>query len=302
MQSYKIIDGKSTSLKVKVDLATKVAGLVAAGHRAPHLAAILVGDNGASATYVASKVKTCQEIGYKSTLLHFPVTITEEDLLSKIHEVNNDPEIDGLIVQLPLPKHINIDKVTLAIKPSKDVDGFHPMNQGRMLSGMPAYLPATPAGIMQLLKEYKIETSGKNCVILGRSNIVGTPMGILLSRNSYPGNCTVTICHSRTQDLSDHLLKADIIIAALGIPGFLKGEMVKEGAVVIDVGITRIDDPSKKSGFRLSGDVDFDTVAPKCSYITPVPGGVGPMTIIGLLQNTLQSCMGEIYSSETSIV
>ncbi|MCK5700934.1 MAG: bifunctional 5,10-methylene-tetrahydrofolate dehydrogenase/5,10-methylene-tetrahydrofolate cyclohydrolase, partial [Cyclobacteriaceae bacterium] len=260
-----------------------------------HLAAILVGNDGASETYVRYKVKDCEQVGFKSTLKRFDDSVTEEELLNEVEAINNDPDIDGLIVQLPIPDHISVQKVTDRIKPEKDVDGFHPVNVGRMAKSLPSYISATPYGIMQLIERYKIETSGKHCVVIGRSDIVGTPMSILLSRKAYPGNCTVTICHSRTKDIKAMTLQADIIIAALGSPGFLTGDMVKEGAVVIDVGITRVEDPSKKSGFALKGDVKFDEVEPKCSYITPVPGGVGPMTRASLLMNTLLAAENSIY-------
>ena len=291
----KILDGKSLSELIKKEIQAEVASMVASGKKSPHLAAILVGTDGASETYVGSKVKTCGEIGFGSTLIRYDATVTESELLDKIHEINSNPEIDGLIVQSPLPRHISFDKVTETIHPSKDVDGFHPVNSGRLMQGKPAFVAATPKGIVTLLDRYGIETSGKKCVVIGRSNIVGMPMSILMARNSNPGNATVTICHSKTSDLKSHCLDADIIIAALGRPGFLKGDYVKEGAVVVDVGITRVADASKKSGFRLQGDVDFDEVAPKCSWITPVPGGVGPMTIVGLLQNTLMAAKKEIH-------
>ncbi|MGR6086781.1 MAG: bifunctional 5,10-methylenetetrahydrofolate dehydrogenase/5,10-methenyltetrahydrofolate cyclohydrolase [Arcticibacter sp.] len=291
----KILDGKSLSELIKKEIQTEVASMVASGKKSPHLAAILVGTDGASETYVGSKVKTCGEIGFGSTMIRYDATVTESELLDKIHEINSNPEIDGLIVQSPLPRHISFDKVTETIHPSKDVDGFHPVNSGRLMQGKPAFVAATPKGIVTLLDRYGIETSGKKCVVIGRSNIVGMPMSILMARNSSPGNATVTICHSKTSDLKSHCLDADIIIAALGRPGFLKGDYVKEGAVVVDVGITRVADASKKSGFRLQGDVDFDEVAPKCSWITPVPGGVGPMTIVGLLQNTLMAAKKEIH-------
>lgn len=281
-----LLDGKATADDIKREIALVVDKIVSEGGKVPHLAAILVGEDGASQTYVGHKEKACAQVGFRSTLLRFPSDISEEFLLAQIDKINNDKEIDGLIVQLPLPPHINEQKVTEAIDPSKDVDGFHPVNVGKMVLGLPSFVSATPWGIIELLKRYDIETSGKNCVIIGRSNIVGRPMANLLSQKSKPGDCTVTMCHSRTKDLKEHTLKADIIVAALGVPGFLKGDMVKEGAVVIDVGITRVK-ADNKSGFRLIGDVLFEEVAPKCSYITPVPGGVGPMTIISLLKNTL---------------
>lgn len=284
-----LLDGVRISNEIKAELKEKVAQHVAEGNRAPHLAAVLVGENGASLTYVSAKVKACEAVGFSSTLVQKPSSITEAELLEVIEGLNNDPAIDGYIVQLPLPDHINAEKVLLAVDPSKDVDGFHPTNVGRMTLNLPSYLPATPAGIVELLRRYEIETSGKHCVVIGRSHIVGLPMAILMQRNASPGNCTVTITHSRTTNLADICRSADIIIAALGKPEFLKGDMVKEGAVVVDVGITRVVDSSKKSGFRLAGDVHFDDVAPKCSYITPVPGGVGPMTIVSLMMNTLNA-------------
>lgn len=290
-----IIDGKKTSSDIRIEIAEKVKLIKEQGGKIPHLAAILIGNDGASETYVKYKVKDCEQVGFKSTLKRFDDSVTEEKLLNEVEAINNDPDIDGLIVQLPIPDHISVQKVTDRIKPEKDVDGFHPVNVGRMAKSLPSYISATPYGILQLIERYKIETSGKHCVIIGRSDIVGTPMSILLSRKTYPGNCTVTICHSRTKDIKAMTLQADIIIAALGIPGFLTGDMVKEGAVVIDVGITRVEDPSKKSGFALKGDVKFDEVEPKCSYITPVPGGVGPMTRASLLMNTLLAAEKSIY-------
>jgi methylenetetrahydrofolate dehydrogenase (NADP+)/methenyltetrahydrofolate cyclohydrolase len=281
-----LLDGKLAALSIKEDLKTKTAALLAGGKRAPHLAAILVGTDGASETYVASKAKNCAEIGFESTLKRFPSTISEEELLREIDELNNNDDVDGLLVQLPLPKHINDEKVISKINPAKDVDGFHPVSLGKMVIGAPTFIPATPYGILLLLKHYNIETKGKHAVVIGRSNIVGTPMSILLSRKAYPGNCTVTTCHSATTNLKEICLQGDIIVAALGQPEFLTADMVKEGAVIIDVGITRVADASKKSGFALKGDVKFDEVAPKSSYITPVPGGVGLMTIAGLLMNT----------------
>ncbi len=283
-----LLDGKATADKIKSEIALDVQNISSEGGKIPHLAAILVGEDGASQTYVGHKEKACALVGFKSTLLRFPASITEEFLLSEIEKINREEDIDGLIVQLPLPSHIDEQKVTEAIDPKKDVDGFHPVNVGKMVLGLPSFVSATPWGILELLDRYKIETSGKHCVIIGRSNIVGRPMANLLSQKSNPGDCTVTMCHSRTKDLKEHTLNADIVIAALGVPGFLKGDMVKEGAVVIDVGITRVK-ADNKSGFRLAGDVLFDEVAPKCSYITPVPGGVGPMTIISLLKNTLKA-------------
>ena len=284
-----ILDGLATSKQIKHEIAFTVTEMVSSGSRPPHLAAVLVGDDGASLTYVTSKVKSCEEVGFRSTLIRRDSTITENELLTLIANLNNDAELDGYIIQLPLPSHINEKNVLLAVDPRKDVDGFHPENVGRMVLGLPCYLPATPGGILELLKRYDVQTEGKHCVVIGRSHIVGLPMSILLQRNANPGNCTVTITHSKTKGLEEICRNADIIIAALGRPEFLKAEMVKEGAVVIDVGITRVPDTSKKSGFRLAGDVDFANVSSKCSFITPVPGGVGPMTIVTLLSNTLQA-------------
>ena len=281
-----ILDGKFTSQAIKDSIKEKVSALTAEGKRTPHLAAVLVGNSGASETYVASKVKTCAEIGFESTLKRLPDTITEDELLSIIHDINNDVAIDGILVQLPLPKHISEDKVIEAINPDKDVDGFHPVTVGRMVAGLPSFIPATPYGILLMLEHYKIETKGLHAVVIGRSNIVGKPMSILLSRNTYPGNCTVTTCHSATKNLKEICLQGDIIVAALGRPEFVKADMVKDGAIVIDVGITRVADATKKSGFAIKGDVAFAEVAPKCNYITPVPGGVGLMTIAGLMMNT----------------
>jgi len=284
-----LLDGLATSQQIKQEIALEVQHLKAQGHRPPHLAAVLVGENGASLTYVNAKVKACEEVGFQSSLVRRSADITEADLLELVKQLNSNPDIDGYIIQLPLPSHINEHNVLLAIDPIKDVDGFHPENVGRMALGLPCYLPATPAGIIELLKRYNVPTVGKHCVVIGRSHIVGLPMSILLQRNGYPGNCTVTITHSKTTNLNELCQQADIIVAALGKPEFLKADMVKEGAVVIDVGITRIADPSKKSGFRLAGDVDFAGVSGKCSFITPVPGGVGPMTIVSLLMNTLEA-------------
>jgi methylenetetrahydrofolate dehydrogenase (NADP+)/methenyltetrahydrofolate cyclohydrolase len=289
----KILDGKKTSLTIQQELAQKVEEKVSKGLKRPHLAAILVGDDGPSQTYVNAKVKACDRIGFKSTLINLDSNISEEKLLNKIHDLNTDNDVDGFIVQLPLPDHIDESKVTLAIDPKKDVDGFHPMNVGNMTLGLPAFLPATPNGVIELLKRYDIETEGKNCVVIGRSSIVGTPVSILLSRKSKTGNATVTLAHSRTKDLPEICKAADIIVVAIGRPLFLTEDMVKEGAVIIDVGIHRINDESKKNGFRLIGDVDFENVAPKTSHITPVPGGVGPMTIASLLLNTYKSTYGE---------
>ncbi|MFM2359858.1 MAG: bifunctional methylenetetrahydrofolate dehydrogenase/methenyltetrahydrofolate cyclohydrolase FolD [Bacteroidota bacterium] len=284
-----LLDGKVVSQAVKVAVKEQTALLKAAGKKTPHLAAILVGSNGASETYVASKVKNCEEVGFTSTLIRLEESVTEAALLLKIQALNNNHDVDGILVQLPLPKHINESAVIDIIDPNKDVDGFHPMNAGKLMQGSPSFIPATPYGILLMLEHYQIPTRGKHAVVIGRSNIVGRPMSVLLSRNAYPGNCTVTICHSHTQNLTEICKSADIIVAALGIPGFLKADMVKDGAVIIDVGITRVNDASKKSGFAIKGDVDFETVAPKTSYITPVPGGVGLMTIAALLKNTLEA-------------
>jgi len=282
------LNGKEVSNIIKEEIAVEVEAIVSTGKRAPHLAAILVGEDGASRTYVKNKENACKKVGFTSTLLRFEKSISEEELLNEVEKINQNPEIDGLIVQLPLPKHISENKVTLAIRPDKDVDGFHDVNVGKLAKGEDTFISATPYGIIQLLERYHIETSGKHCVVVGRSNIVGRPMSILLSDNSNPGNCTVTICHSRTQNLADFTRSADILIVALGHPEFVTADMVKEGAVVIDVGITRVDADTPK-GYVLKGDVNFDEVAPKASYITPVPGGVGPMTIVGLMQNTLKA-------------
>lgn len=286
-----ILDGKKASQAIKDALKIDVAQLSIEGRKVPHLVAILVGNNGASETYVAAKVKACEEVGFKSTLIRFEEDITESKLLAKIEELNDDPDVDGILVQLPLPKHISDESVINTINADKDVDGFHPVSVGRMVQGLPTFLPATPFGIMLMLEHYKVETKGKHAVVIGRSNIVGRPMSILLSANSNPGNCTVTICHSHTKNLKELCLQADIIVAALGKPEFLTADMVKDGAVVIDVGITRVKDAAKKSGFKLKGDVDYENVAPKCSWITPVPGGVGPMTIAALMKNTYNSCL-----------
>jgi methylenetetrahydrofolate dehydrogenase (NADP+)/methenyltetrahydrofolate cyclohydrolase len=288
-----LIDGKEISALLKDEIGAEVALIKAAGKKVPHLAAILVGHDGGSETYVAAKVKACELVGFESTLIRLEDNVSEEELLERIHGLNCDPEIDGFIVQLPLPKHISEEKVIESIDPKKDVDGFHPVNVGRVVAGMPAFVSATPFGIMELLRRYKIETSGKNCVVIGRSNIVGRPMSILLSQKGV--DCTVTLCHSRTKNLKEVCIQADIIIAALGMPEFLTAEMVKEGAVVIDVGTTRVPSNQTKSGFKLKGDVKFEEVAPKCSFITPVPGGVGPMTIASLLHNTLLSNQHKIY-------
>lgn len=290
-----ILDGKATSQKIREEIAVTVKEMVAAGAKAPHLAAILVGDNGASQTYVNAKVKDCAEVGFKSTLKTFDASISEEELINEVEAINQNDDIDGLIVQLPLPDHISVERVTAHIRPEKDVDGFHAINVGRMAKNMPAYIAATPYGILEIMERYDVPTAGKHCVVIGRSEIVGSPMSILMARKGYPGNCTVTLTHSRTADLKEHTLQADIIIAALGKPEFLTADMVKEGAVVIDVGITRIKDDSKKSGFALKGDVKYDEVAAKSSFITPVPGGVGPMTRASLLLNTLKAARKEIY-------
>jgi len=280
-----LIDGKKTADDIKKEIAEEVKQIVAQGKRAPHLAAVLVGHDGGSESYVAFKIKDCAEVGFRSSLIRFEDDVTEDELIAKVHELNQDPDLDGFIVQLPLPKHISEQKIIEAIDPKKDVDGFHPENVGRLVLGMPAFLSATPFGIVELLKRYQIPTSGKNCVIVGRSNIVGRPLSILMSQKGV--NATVTVAHSQTKDLEKVCAEADILIAALGSPEFIKANMVKEGAVVIDVGTTRVIAPETKSGFRLKGDVKFDEVAPKCSYITPVPGGIGPMTRVSLLLNTL---------------
>lgn len=282
-----ILDGKGLSQQIKKEIAAEVSGWVAQGHRAPHLAAVLVGQDGASRTYVDHKVKSCAQVGFESTLIEKSDDITQAELIDIVHRLNGDPAVDGFIVQLPLPDHIDDQAVIEAVAPQKDVDGFHPSNMGNLALGLPGFVPATPAGIMTLLERHGIETSGRHAVVIGRSSIVGTPMSLLLSRSGNPGNCTVTLCHSRTRDLEGHCRQADILVAAVGIPGMVTADMVKEGAVVIDVGITRVEDPTAKRGFLLKGDVDFHAVAPKCSWITPVPGGVGPMTIVSLLRNTL---------------
>ena len=292
----KLIDGKATAAEIKREIAQEVAQLKAAGGKAPHLAAVLVGHDGGSETYVANKVRACDEVGFKSTLIRYEEDVTEKELLACVERLNKDADIDGFIVQLPLPGHISEEKITEAIDYRKDVDGFHPVNVGRMSLGMPCFLSATPAGIIELLRRYNIETKGKHCVVLGRSNIVGKPVSMLMMRKGYPGDCTVTVCHSRTQNIKEICLQADIIIAALGVPEFLRGDMVKEGAVVIDVGTTRVPSDQTKSGFKLTGDVAFNEVAPKCSWITPVPGGVGPMTIVSLLRNTLLAGKKMIYA------
>jgi len=285
-----LLDGKIVSQAVKDLLKAQTEERMLNGKKVPHLAAILIGNNGASETYVASKVKSCAEVGFKSTLIRFDEDVTEQSLIFKLTELNEDFDIDGILVQLPLPKHISEQKVIETIFPEKDVDGFHPESVGRMVQGLPAYYPATPYGILLMLAHYKIETKGKHAVVIGRSNIVGRPISIMLSKNEYPGNCTVTVCHSHTHNLKEICLQADIIVAALGIPEFLKADMVKEGVVIVDVGITRVIDETKKSGFSIKGDVDFKEVAPKSSFITPVPGGVGPMTIAALMMNTFKAC------------
>ncbi|HSV76481.1 MAG TPA: bifunctional methylenetetrahydrofolate dehydrogenase/methenyltetrahydrofolate cyclohydrolase FolD [Bacteroidales bacterium] len=291
-----LIDGKKIAEKIKEEIAAEVKGIKDRDEKVPHLAAILVGEDAASQTYVNSKAKACHEVGFDSSTYRFPDDVSEEELLETVRFINNDPEIDGLIVQLPLPKHIDNHKVIETIAPQKDVDGFHPVNVGRMTIGLPAYISATPNGVLELLKRSGIKTSGKSCVILGRSNIVGKPMSILMARNTEPGNATVTVCHSKTSNLKAITSAADILIVAMGQPEFVTADMVKKGAVVIDVGIHRVESPTSKSGFRLTGDVKFDEVAPKASFITPVPGGVGPMTIVSLLMNTLKASKKEIYS------
>lgn len=291
-----IIDGKQVAQQLKDEIAKEVSRLVGEGNKRPHLAAVLIGHDGGSETYVASKVKACEQCGFKSTLIRREDNISEDDLLAIVNDLNNDPDIDGFIVQLPLPRHINEQKVIEAIDPRKDVDGFHPINVGRMSIGLPCFKSATPAGIMELISRYGIPTQGKRCVVLGRSNIVGKPVATLMMQKGYPGDATVTVVHSKSENIKEICQQADIIIAAIGIPGFVKDDMVKEGATVIDVGTTRVPDSTKKSGFRLSGDVDFENVATKCSFITPVPGGVGPMTIASLMKNTLLAASGKIYS------
>lgn len=288
-ETYQLLDGKKAAEALREEIAHATVGVKEKLGRAPHLAAVLVGEDGASKTYVGSKVKACAKVGFRSTLVKKPADITEAELLDVVAQLNADPEVDGFIVQLPLPKHINEQKITLAIDPKKDVDGFHPMNLGRMVIGLPGYLPATPNGIVEMLRFYGIATSGKHCVVVGRSHIVGSPMSILMSRNADPGNCTVTLAHSRTVDLPSITRQADILIVAIGKPGFVTADMVKEGAVVVDVGIHRVADKSRSKGYRIVGDVDFASVAPKCTAITPVPGGVGPMTVASLLLNTLKA-------------
>ena len=290
-----LIDGKAVSEQIKQEIAAEVAEIVARGGKRPHLAAILVGHDGGSETYVAAKVKACEVCGFKSSLIRYEADVTEDELLAKVKELNEDPDVDGFIVQLPLPKHISEQKVIESIDYRKDVDGFHPINVGRLSIGLPCYISATPNGIMELLRRYEIDTRGKKCVVLGRSNIVGKPMAMLMMQKGNPGDATVTVCHSRTQGIAEICREADIIIAAMGQPNFVKAEMVKEGAVVIDVGTTRVPDATCKSGFKLTGDVKFDEVAPRCSFITPVPGGVGPMTIVSLMKNTLLAGKKAIY-------
>ena len=294
-RQMQLIDGKAVAAVMKSEIAAEVATIKAAGGKIPHLAAILVGHDGGSETYVANKVKTCEEVGFRSTLIRYEDDVTEEELLSKVDELNNDDDVDGFIVQLPLPNHISEQKIIEAIDYHKDVDGFHPINVGRMSIGLPCFLSATPAGIIELLRRYGIDTNGKHCVVLGRSNIVGKPMASLMMQKTTPGNCTVTVCHSRSNNLKEMCSNADILIVALGVPEFVKADMVKDGAVVIDVGTTRMPSSVTKSGYKLFGDVKFDEVSPKCSYITPVPGGVGPMTIISLIRNTLLAGKKEIY-------
>lgn len=289
MSNYRLLDGKATSATIKQEIAQEVARMVSSGKIAPHLVAILVGHDGGSETYVAAKIKACEEVGFRSSLIRFESDVTEDELLKTVTKLNTDNDITGFIIQLPLPKHIDEQKVIEAVDPRKDVDGFHPINVGRMSIGLPCFVSATPKGIVELLRRYEIDTKGKHCVVLGRSNIVGKPMASLMLQKGIPGDCTVTVCHSRTPNIKEICLQADIIVAALGVPGFLKGDMVKPGAVVIDVGTTRIEDTSKKAGWRLAGDVCFDEVAPLASAITPVPGGVGPMTIVSLMLNTLQA-------------
>ena len=294
-----LIDGKKIAGDIKVELKKEVDKIVATGDRPPHLAVILLGSDGASETYVKNKLRSCEEVGYKSTLIKYESSVSENELLEKIAELNEDDSIDGFIVQSPLPKEISVSKVIEAISPAKDVDGFHPVNIGRMTMQQPCYIPATPKGILKLIERSNIDTAARHAVVLGRSNIVGTPISILLSRNTYPGNCTVTICHSYTKNIKEILLQADIIIAAIGKPEFVRADMVKDGATVIDVGISRILTSQTKTGYRLTGDVKFDEVAPKCSFITPVPGGVGPMTIMALLHNTLLASRKSIYKDAT---
>ena len=290
-----LIDGKAIAATIKKEIALEVENIIAHGGKRPHLAAILVGHDGGSETYVANKVRACEECGFTSTLIRYEEDVTEEELLAKVDELNNDSDVDGFIVQLPLPRHIDEQKITEAIDYRKDVDGFHPVNAGRLAIGLPCFLSATPNGIMELLRRYDIDTKGKKCVVLGRSNIVGKPMASLMMQKQTPGDATVTVCHSHTQNIAEECRNADIIIAALGQPHFVKADMLKEGAVIIDVGTTRVPDATRKQGFRLCGDVDFENVAQKCSFITPVPGGVGPMTIVSLMKNTLLAATHQIY-------
>ncbi|MCG8331202.1 MAG: bifunctional methylenetetrahydrofolate dehydrogenase/methenyltetrahydrofolate cyclohydrolase FolD, partial [Chitinophagales bacterium] len=284
-----LLDGKQLAKDIRAELAAEVEAIKKAGGKIPHLAAVLVGDDPASQVYVRSKVRSCEKVGFNSTLIRKPADASEAEILAAVEELNQNDDVDGFIVQLPLPKHIDEEKVTLAIRPEKDVDGFHPVNFGRMAQGLPCYLPATPAGILEMIRRYEVPTEGKEVVVLGRSNIVGSPMSILLGRKAYPGNATVTLCHSRTKDLKFHTQRADILVAAIGIPEFVKADMVKDGVVVIDVGINRVDAPDREKGYRLCGDVDFNEVAPKASLITPVPGGVGQLTVVSLLINTLKA-------------
>lgn len=293
-----IIDGKAVAATVRSEISAAVRDIIAKGGRAPHLAAILVGHDGGSESYVSSKVKACQECGFGSSLLRFEETITQEQLLEQVQRLNDDPDVDGFIIQLPLPKHIDEQAVIEAIDPRKDVDGFHPINVGRLSIGLPGFVSATPAGIIELLRRYEIPTSGKHCVVLGRSNIVGKPMAMLMMQKAYPGDATVTVCHSRTKNIAEITRTADILVAAMGVPSYVKADMVKEGAVVIDVGTTRVEDSTRARGWRLCGDVDFDAVSPKCAYITPVPGGVGPMTIAMLMRNTLLAATGAVYPKD----
>jgi len=290
-----LIDGKKISLELQDKIAEEVKLLIDSGKKQPHLAAVLVGNDGGSETYVANKIKACERVGFKSTFIRHNADVSEEKLLQTVYDLNNDADIDGFIVQLPLPSHIKEQKIIEAVDPAKDVDGFHPINVGRMVLNLPCYISATPNGIVRLFENYKIETAGKHCVVIGRSNIVGLPMSVLMAKNTSFGNCTVTLCHSKTKDIKSFTKSADILICALGKPEFVTADMVKEGAVVIDVGTTRVASADSKTGYRLKGDVKFDEVAPKCSYITPVPGGVGPMTITSLIQNTLLAAKKEIY-------
>jgi len=290
-----LLDGKLISRQIKEEITAEVNIIKLNRGKIPHLAAIIVGNDGASETYVASKMRSCEEVGFKSSLVRLPVDITERELLAEVERLNNDDDVDGFIVQLPLPRHINELQVLLSVNPEKDVDGFHPQNFGRMSQGLPAYIPATPLGMITILERYNIDTQGKHCVVIGRSNIVGLPMSILMARKNKVGNCTVTICHSQTKNIKDIIKQGDIVIAAIGKPEFVTADMVKKGAIILDVGTTRVPDPSKKSGFSLKGDVKFNEVAPKCSYISPVPGGVGLMTVVSLMQNTLKAAKGEYY-------